>query len=118
MTEKQKHERGILIRDVVIFQIKLVLDGLKDVTFVWISLGAAGLDLVAPGEKRGRRFYSVLRYAERFDRWLSLYGSIEGAEDDPEGLFGRSRAGSETLLGKLEKAVRGSEETEEPAAAR
>ena len=118
MTEQQKHDRGILIRDVVIFQIKLVLDGLKDVTFFWISLAAAGLDLVAPGDRRGKRFYAVLRSAEKFDRWLSLYGSLDGAENDPDGLFGRSRAGSDTLLGKLEKAVRGAEETEEPAAAR
>ncbi len=109
MTKAAK-DREILVRDVIIFGIKLFLDGLKDFVVLWVSLGAAALDLVFPGEKRGHRFYSVMRSAERFDQWLSLYGATQNAEDDPEGLFGGSRAGDDTLLGRIEKMAKGHEE--------
>ena len=110
-----KHDRTVVLRDLVIFQIKLLLDGLKDIVVSQIAVGAAVLDLAFPTATRGRRFYGVMRWAERFDRWLSLYGATEAARNSADGLFGASRAGSDSLLGKLEELVLGRTEPEEPA---
>jgi hypothetical protein len=50
--------------------------------------------------------------AERFDHWLSLYGDAERAASNADGLFGASRAGAATLLGRLEEWVTGRIEVE------
>jgi len=106
-------DRTVIIRDLVIFQLKLLLDGVKDIILSPLSVVAAGLDLIAPTDKRGKRLYAVLMLGERFDRWLSLYNSTERAATNAEGLFGASRAGANDLLGKLEELVIGHAEEEE-----
>ncbi len=85
--------------DLLIFQRKLWLDGLKDVVLLPLSLVAAGIDFVF----RARLFYRVLRIGERFDLWLNLFGVAQGAEQEREGLFGVIRAGDPTLLWQLEQ---------------
>ncbi|HEX2188514.1 MAG TPA: hypothetical protein VHG51_06420 [Longimicrobiaceae bacterium] len=98
--------RGVLVRDLVLFQIKLALDSLKDIALMQASLVAAVVELLFMPVTRGRIFYGVLRFSERVDLWLNLYGAAEGAERDLDGLFGTSRAGDPTFLGKLEQVVR------------
>lgn len=110
--------RRVVLRDFLLFEIKLVLDGLKGLGISLLAFPAILLDLIHPGDRPGHRFYGVMRLGERLDRWLSLYGAAEAAEGDPDGLFGVSRAGSPTLLGRMEalvnRAVVGKEEA--PAA--
>jgi hypothetical protein len=98
--------RGVLIRDLILFQIKLVLDSLKGIALFQASIVAAVIDVIFMPITRGRLFYSVLRFSERVDLWLNLYGASEGAQNDADGLFGTSRAGAPTFLGKLEQVVR------------
>lgn len=98
--------RKVLLRDLVLFQIKLALDGIKGVVLLQASIAAAVADLVLMQWTRGRLFYGVLRMAERADLWLNLYGAAEGAAEDRDGLFGTSRAGDHTFLGRLEELVR------------
>ena len=102
-------ERDITVRDFLIFQLKLVLDGLKDFAVFNLSLGAMVLDLLAGQGRRPRLFYSVLRLSERWDLWLNLHGAVQGMEEEgnEDGLFGASAAGDDTLLGQLEMLVRG-----------
>ena len=47
---------------------------------------------------------------ERFDRWLSLFSAADKASAQDDGLFGAGRAGTPSLLGKLEEVVIGYEE--------
>lgn len=101
--------RGVLIRDLVIFQVKLFLDGLKDVVLSPLSAGAGFLAILTGGHSRWARvFYRVMRVGERYDLWLNLFGAVRRA--DVDGLFGGSRAGDATLLGELEELVRRGDE--------
>ena len=100
--------RWVIIRDLAIFQIKLFLDGLKDIVLAPASLIAAALGILFGGKRRGRLFYLVLRIGERFDLWLNLFGASERA--DVDGLFGGSKAGTDSYLGQLEQSVRGGDE--------
>lgn len=102
--------RGVVLRDFVIFQIKLALDGLKDVVMISLSTVAMLLDVIAGRGRRPRLFYSVMRASERFDLWLNLHASLERVDDTDDGLFGASEAGSDTLLGQIEQLVRGGDE--------
>ncbi len=100
----------VSIRDFVIFQLKLVIDGLKDGAVFAMSFVAFGIDLVFRRHGRRRFFYKMMRVSEKFDLWLSLHGAAERADEDPDGLFGTSKAGSDTLLGQVEQLVRGGDE--------
>ena len=102
--------RWVIFRDLLIFHLKLSMDGMKDVVLAPASLLAALLDLAFPGEAPGHRFYSVMGIGERFDRWLSLFSAADKASAQEDGLFGASRAGTPSLLGKLEEVVIGYEE--------
>ena len=104
--------RGVTLRDFAIFQLKLILDGMKDFLAVWLSIGAIVLDFIAGRGKRPRLFYSVVRASERFDRWINLHGVLETMDESEtdDGLFGASRAGDDTLVGQIEALVRGGDE--------
>ena len=95
----------VAARDLVIFQIKLALDGLGDLVLAPVAVVAFLLDLIP--RRRGRSvFYSVLRAGERWDRWLSLYRPANEAESTDEGLLGATRIDADTLLGKVEEIVK------------
>lgn len=101
MMDKPKR---VLVRDLLIFQLKLMMDGLKDLFLMQLSLVAALIDLVFGKPGRPRLFYRVLRASERFDLWLNLNGAAEQAESAPDGLFG-GRAGADTLLSRIESVM-------------
>ena len=101
-------------RDFVIFQLKLLIDGMKDGMVFTVSFAAFAADLVFKRHGQRRFFYRILRINERFDLWLNLHGAAELAETDPDGLFGVSEAGSDSLLGALEQMTRGGDEPRRP----
>jgi hypothetical protein len=102
----QPHQR-VILRDVAIFLVKLWIDGVKDVALTGVCIGAAAIDFMRGPRPGGLLFYRAMRWSERFDLWLNLYGAAEQAEHDPEGLFGASRAGDATFLGRLEDLTGG-----------
>jgi len=97
----------VSIRDFAIFQLKLLIDASKDTAVFTMSFFAFGIDLIFRRHGRRRFFYKMMRVSERLDLWLNLYGATEGADENPDGLFGTSTAGSDTLLGQVEQMVRG-----------
>jgi hypothetical protein len=101
--------RSVLIRDFLIFQMKLWLDGFKDLVMIQLSLVAVVVDLFFGG-RRKRLFYKVIRLGERIDLWLNLHGALSKGDGSGDGLFGASRAGTKTMLGQLEQVVRGGDE--------
>ena len=105
-SEEEGVTTEVLVRDLIIFQIKLLLDGLKDVILSPLSIAAVVWDLI-PSRKgpRGRTFYQVLRIGERFDLWLNLYNPDRQAGSDNEGLLESARS-ADSLVGKLERMAR------------
>ena len=72
--------RSQIVRDVLIFQVKLWLEGFKDVLLMPLSLGAAVIDLVFRGGKKPGTLYSVMRLGDRFERWVHLYAALDEVE--------------------------------------
>jgi hypothetical protein len=101
------HSRAVLLRDLVIFQVKLLLDGMKDIVLMPVTIGAAALDMLFPGPRPGHRFYLVISMGERFDRGLNLFAAAERADASKDGLFAGTRAERDTLLGRIEDIVLG-----------
>ncbi len=101
--------RPVLVRDFLIFWLKLWMDGTKDLIMIWLSPIAFVVDMFFGG-RRKRLFYKVMRLGERIDLWLNLHGALSKGEGTGDGLFGGSKAGSDTLIGQIEQAVRGGDE--------
>ena len=71
-----------LIWSVLVFQVKLVVDGLRDFILVPISLIAALLGLLAGGSKPARYYNLVLAFGRRTERWINLFGRQKGTTSD------------------------------------
>ena len=97
--------RWVLLRDVAVFQGKLVLDSVKDVLLAPISLGAAIYSLFNREEETGRQFYEVLHTARRFEDWINKYGD---ADRIPPPGFARKREGEsvDIMVERLEELVK------------
>jgi len=85
--EQHTHSRWHFLRDVLVFQLKLVLGNLQNFLLLPVSLIAALLDLFICGEREGEKFYWVLEWGRRTDEMINIYGSIggyhaTGASDD------------------------------------
>ena len=72
------HARWRFIRDVLYFQLKLVLGNLQNFLLLPVSLAAALADLLFKGEREGQRFYWVLDWGRRTDEAINIYGAIGG----------------------------------------
>jgi hypothetical protein len=70
-------DRWTLIRDVAVFQVKLVVDGFRDVILVPVSIGAGILSLVRGGSRSGSEFYDLLRLGRRSESWINLFGAAD-----------------------------------------
>jgi hypothetical protein len=84
----QHFSRWTLIRDIAVLQFKLVVDGLRDVILVPVSL-IAGLVTLIKGDEHSNEFYDLLRLGKQSERWINLFGAADrfhGKSDD-DGVF-------------------------------
>lgn len=126
--------RVALIRDIAVFQVKLIIDGFRDLLLVPASLIAGLISLFGTRGEQGREFYDLLRLGRRSERYINLFGALEHApesqntfhEDSPEDidrmvarvedfvrdeyenghLTGKAREGLENAVERLQKAAR------------
>ena len=68
-------DRWTLIRDVAVFQVKLLFDGFRDLLLLPISLIAGFVSLIKGGGKPTSEFYDLLRVGRRSERWINLFGA-------------------------------------------
>lgn len=72
---KRRGGRLALLRDTAVFQVKLFVDGFRDLIMSPISIALAALDMLTNGD----RFYRLLALGQRTDRWINLFGNHERA---------------------------------------
>jgi len=70
-------DRWTLIRDILVLQLKLIVDGLRDFVLVPISLIVGLVSLLKAGNATGSEFYELLRTGRRSERWINLFGAAE-----------------------------------------
>ncbi len=98
-------DRWTLVRDIAVLQVKLVVDGLRDLVLVPISLVAGMISLFRVGDASGNEFYNLLRVGKKTERWINLFGA---AEKVPELADERVRFPDEdidALVGRVESFV-------------
>lgn len=92
-----------LIRDLIVFQVKLFVDGLRDVVLIPVSFVAGIISLVRTGNEAGSEFYEVVAFGRQTERSINLFEAADRIEtssdegDIPE---------LDGLVGDVERYVR------------
>ncbi|MFL6515296.1 MAG: hypothetical protein ACJ8M1_09770 [Chthoniobacterales bacterium] len=76
-SQSRPHDRWAFFRDVLVFQMKLLLDNVRDFALVPVSLVAAFIDLVVRGKREGTCFYKVLEWGAHSERVIDVYSALE-----------------------------------------
>ncbi len=77
MSESSESPRWDLIRSSLLFQLKLLADGLRDFLLVPVSIGATIAGLLRSGTDPEREFEQVLDFGRQTERWINLFGTHE-----------------------------------------
>src|SRR3954471_13530114 len=70
-------ERWAFFRDVLVFQLKMVVDNFRDFALIPVSLVAAVLDLGFKGKRQGALFYKVLEWGAHSEKIIDVYSALE-----------------------------------------
>ena len=99
MTDKSDQgSRWRLARDVVVFQVKLGMEAVLDITLIPGSLAAAALDLVLGNWRQPRWFHAVLRFGERCEHRIDLWRVATPGVDAPQSEADAVMRSIETLI--------------------
>jgi hypothetical protein len=79
-----RKRRRRLFKDLLVFQIKLLIDAFKDLLLSPMALVAAVVDLLQPKSRPGMLFYRLLRAGHMAEERIDLFGTRRGQVREPE----------------------------------
>ena len=77
MTETTMSKRAVLVRESLMFQIKLIVDGVRDFLLVPVALAATVIGLLRSGDDPETEFNRVLELGRQSEQWINLFGTHE-----------------------------------------
>jgi hypothetical protein len=83
-TDVAAGSRWQLVKDVAVFQVKLLIDGARDLFLVPVSIMAGIISLMHAGSNPGPQFYELLRLGRRSERWINLFSAATPETDSGE----------------------------------
>jgi len=99
-------ERWTLLRDLGVLQVKLIVDGLRDIALVPLSLVAGVISIVSSKDGRpGSQFYHLLAWGKQSEVWINLFGAVKNS---PEKITQPQPFGDQDIddiVGRLESFV-------------
>ena len=75
MSENNPSKRSTLVRNTVVFQLKLMADGFRDLVLLPVSLIASLIGLLRGGDEPEREFLQVISVGRESEKWINLFGS-------------------------------------------
>ncbi len=100
MSEKNTSKRGTLVRNTVVFQLKLMADGFRDLVLLPVSLIATLIGLLRGGDDPDREFNQVIQVGRDSEQWINLFGNHDAPENS------NSIASIDALFSKVEKTLK------------
>lgn len=98
--------RWTMIRDLGVFQVKLVIDGLRDLLLVPVSLVAGFVSLVSGKQGSvGPQFYHVLEWGKQSEHWINLFGALKNSPEQAERPTHFKEQGMDSIVERLEAFV-------------
>lgn len=98
--------RRTLIRDVAVFQVKLIVDGFRDLLLVPASLIAGLISLFGSAKDHGNAFYDLLRLGRRSERYINLFGALDRRPGAPDEHHDDSPEDIDRMVTRVEDFVR------------
>ena len=99
-------DRKTLIRDVAMFQVKLLVDGFRDLILLPASLIAGLISFLhTDGERVGPEFYRVIAAGKQSEDWIDLFGAVDHAPPDLAEDVPFGEANLDDLVSKFETYV-------------
>ena len=99
MKSSKMNPRLSLLRESAIFQIKLLVDGLRDAFLIPVALLATLIGLVRGGKEPDREFRRVIKAGRRSERWINLFGNQRPL------VFGKATGSMDRVLNEVEAIV-------------
>jgi len=113
MDRSTRNPRIELARETVVFQLKLLVDGVRDAVLIPVSLIAALIGLFRGGNDCDREYQRVINLGRRSERWINLFGHHRPLDGDPvEGSMDSILEQVETAV--MEQYKRGPRTSERP----
>jgi len=100
VSETKPSKRGALIRNTVVFQLKLMADGLRDLLLLPISLIAAVIGLLRGGDEPEREFNQVIDVGRDSEQWINLFGNHQASDNT------NAAASIDALFTKVEETLK------------
>lgn len=98
--------RRTIIRDLAVFQVKLVVDGLRDLLLVPTSLVAGFVSLVSGKQGgAGLQFYHLLEWGKQSEQWINLFGALKNSPEQAERPTHFKDQGMDNIVERLEALV-------------
>lgn len=95
-----------LIRDVGVMQVKLLVDGFRDLVLLPASLIAGIISLVKSKDgKPGPQFYELISVGKQSERWINLFGALRNAPEDIQTEVNFGNADMDDIVSRVETFV-------------
>ena len=105
-TPRDYPDRWTLIRDLFVFQAKLLVDGFRDLLLVPASLVAGILSLVSGAKDRpGPQFYRLVILGKQSEAWIDLFKAYENAPEEVRREHEFATGNMDELVARLESYV-------------
>lgn len=103
---KPAPDRRTLVRDVAIFQFKLIVDGMRDFFLVPVSLVTGVMSFFSGrGGSAGPEFYRVLHVGKQSENWIDLFGALRNAPQDVDPGLPFPTANMDEVVDRIESFV-------------
>lgn len=97
--------RWDLIRKALVFQLKLFMDGVKDLVLAPLVFVALFFDLFKPSREPGRNLGRVFRAGLVFEEWLDLYAPARDPDVEAAGMSTPLAGGFDQGLNQVEATL-------------
>lgn len=99
-------DRWTLLRDMAVLQVKLLVDGFRDLVLVPATLIAGIISLVKGTKDRpGPQFYQLIGWGKQSEIWINLFKAYEHAPAEVKQEYSFAVANIDELVDKVESFV-------------
>jgi len=75
--QQSSSQRSEVVHDTVVLQLKLIVDGFRDLLLLPVCLGAGVWGLIRHQKNPGRYLYRVLSYGRLSEKWIGLFDEAD-----------------------------------------
>jgi hypothetical protein len=97
--------RWALIRDIAVLQVKLVVDGARDLVLVPISMIAGIISLAKSNFGSDNEFYELMRVGKKSERWINLFGAADQLPETERDIMKLPDTDIDAMVSRVESFV-------------